>query len=349
MKVLKVSLPAHTEAPSWGQLALFAVVVFVCALLAERLTVFLHEVLGHAATAAALGATIKRVVLRPFGGGRVLYRYPEGTEAWAAVVSASAGLAVDLLVALAALVMLRVLGRRRPLLGLFVSFVLIRALIGSLGYLTLGLFYKTGDPGFVGQRLGLGPAPWTDWGPWLIFLICLAPAMYVAARGYLRQQEFWLPARSWKTRGARALIAAAALGLLAVLAVVTHSKPSVDFEGAGARQARVLAIQKEVEAQERAFVQANPEATEEEIKAHLEAFVARLERKPRAVKVAKPFALRPVVVLMLALGAVVALWMSGRLEPSPQASSARLTAAHAMLLAAVAAAVVLTLTFKPHW
>jgi len=252
------------------EVATYGLLVLGCCFLASRLAVILHEVLGHMAAAALLGAELELIEVRPVGGGVSIYSYPPGTSPVVVLTSTAAGLAANLATGLGALLLLRPL-RRRALAALFLSIFAGRSVVGALSYLALGLYYGVGDPGQIRAALvGGAGAPWDTLWPWVLPAALLPFGSYAVSRVYAAEQERWLPAPRPITR---LLWGGLTLGL-SVAAVfgaprLLNERLTVSYDGAHLAAERAAATGREVQA---------------------------------------PIPLLPVVALLAGLGAVIALW-----------------------------------------
>jgi hypothetical protein len=215
------------------QALIYGLLVLGCCFLASRLAVIIHELLGHMAAAALLGAELELVEVRPVGGGVSIYSYPPGTSPVVVLTSTAAGLVANLATGVAAMVLSRSL-RRPALWALYLSIFAGRSVVGVLTYLALGLYYGVGDPGQLRAALVDGSgAPWDSPWPWVLPAALVPFGSYALTRVYAAQQERWLPARGPLTR---VLYGGLTLGLSVAIVFgaprLLNEKLTVSYDGA---------------------------------------------------------------------------------------------------------------------
>ena len=137
---------AHASAPpapGSGRALLRLVVLSACVgLLWSRVTLVLHELLGHAVTASLFGARVTGYHLFVFAGGRVSYRFPDERPG-PRLVTSLGGIALELLVGAVALALAR-RARRPAVRYALASLAVIDAAHGAV-YLARGTHYGYGD------------------------------------------------------------------------------------------------------------------------------------------------------------------------------------------------------------
>jgi len=125
------------------------------ALLASRLTLVLHEFVGHGGLATAIGCRITTYRLFIFGGGWIRYSRPEPFSLGEAVLVSMGGVSVELLFGTACLLW----GRRqsaRPLVRLVAVCVGVIDLLHAGYYIVVATHYRFGD----GRSLSIALGPW---------------------------------------------------------------------------------------------------------------------------------------------------------------------------------------------
>ena len=181
------------------------------ALATSRITLVVHELVGHGLAAVALGGDLLDYRLFLFGGGWVSYRWPNGPP------GAAGGMAVALggifLELVAGAVALAIAARCRGAVarvGLFATATIL--LLHAGFYLAAGTHHGFGDGRAPHEALGA-------WRPLLVVPVALA----VVAGGYLlaarlaREVTAWVDGRPLARAGqiaAAAVLAAAAHGAL---------------------------------------------------------------------------------------------------------------------------------------
>jgi hypothetical protein len=332
-----VSDPSRTDdaAPfAPGDALRLAVLLFCLLVLATRLATLLHEALGHAATAAVLGADVTGVSVSLFGGGCTDYAFPDPAPgAPARALAALGGIGINLLTGVGALAIGRRLDRH-PALSLFASLFGAASLTGAVAYLTLGLYYDVGDP-----------VAWmttADGGVlWMPCLPAVPAAGFAAMRRVGSRLEGIHPAGTWGGRVGRAVatlgVAAAAYAGCFALA----GEPLVAAD-AGAmahrRDADVLRRHRLEAALARARAD-HPDLGEAELRRLVEATLPPL----RPDEIPARFPLAPVVAALLALGGLAAL-RDVKAPGAPVPPPAPRTVA---LAAGLALAVLAALAFGP--
>jgi hypothetical protein len=174
----------------------FSALFFANLVLSTRAAMFLHEALGHAATALLLGGDVLGVQVSLFGGGRVHALLPDAGEA-ARFAYAHSGMLVNAVSGLAALALFR--ARRVSVrAGLFACLFASVSILGALFYFIVGAYHGQGDPATWAAAGPLGNSGIPCWYRFLwIPLLGLAPyAGQECARAYLMVQERLFPAAS---------------------------------------------------------------------------------------------------------------------------------------------------------
>ena len=99
-----MSWTAKGELRQWARLC---AVFFLTGLIASRLTLVLHELVGHGGMAALMGSRMVGYRLFLFGGGWVTYEWGPEKSAAASIAVSLTGIALELAVAAVALVLAR--------------------------------------------------------------------------------------------------------------------------------------------------------------------------------------------------------------------------------------------------
>jgi hypothetical protein len=120
-------------------------------LLWSRVTLVLHELVGHAMTASLFGAHITGYHLFVFAGGRVSYRFPDERPG-PRLVTSLGGIALELLVAALALALAR--RARRPALRFALASLAVIDGTHAAVYLARGTHYGYGDGALLAEALG---------------------------------------------------------------------------------------------------------------------------------------------------------------------------------------------------
>ena len=199
--------------------------------LATRLTLIVHEVLGHAAVGWLFGAKVGAIELSVLAGGSANVELEDRPTATAII--GLAGIAVNLVTGLFALVFAARAQRRLP--ALFLALFGSCSVLVAILYLVLGLFYGSADPLELPKLLlsaddfeAYWRAPWEAIGWWLPPLLCLPFAAYWTTSAYLPAQTRFAPAVD-----RRSLVMTTAAALAApVLAYAILSAASPETVGA---------------------------------------------------------------------------------------------------------------------
>jgi hypothetical protein len=179
-----------------------AVFVAACALITSRIGLVVHELIGHGSAANAVGAGVDDVRLFWFAGGWIHY---SRTAAWTlgdALIVQLGGIAVELVVGLAAMLWAR---RRTGWLGLAVTGAGAGWVIHAAAYLSIGCWHGYGDGVLIHRVLGSAQAAVA-----LPAAGIAVAAAYLAARALTGRLEAVIPSAS---RAARLAILAAALAV----------------------------------------------------------------------------------------------------------------------------------------
>lgn len=214
----------------WARLALLAT---LAALATSRLTLAVHELVGHGGPVVLAGGTVDEVRLYLFAGGAIRYTLPDAGDLWS-TVTALGGLALEVVMASLALLVLRRLPpghRARFLCAAFATILFVHAAY----YLAVGVHHGYGDGWWIARRLGAARA-WVAWPAAALALACAGPLAALLAR----EAAAWVPGASVRVRVAAlagaALVAGGAhlglaLGELALTETTTYRetmKPQVE-------------------------------------------------------------------------------------------------------------------------
>jgi hypothetical protein len=319
-------------APTPGRdLPAFALLLLALLVPASRLAVLLHEAVGHALTAALLGARVTGIDISLFGGGATHYTFGPGTGPAARALAAWGGIGINLLTGWIAIA----LGRRldhRPVLALFVSLFASASLLGAIAYAALGFYYHVGDPALATARDG-GHAMWIVW------LAAAPAAAWVALRRYGEIQATLLPSN---TAARRIGIAAATLGASCAAYAGLHAiegRPLVAADAASMdrRRAEAEARRHRLEEALAKARAAHPDLGEAELRRLVESSLPPL----RPEEVPSRFPLAPVIAGLYAAGGIGGLACArapGKTIPPPAPRAAAWAAGLAVLLLAFLAA-----------
>jgi hypothetical protein len=175
------------------------------ALLTSRVTLIVHELIGHGAVARAFGAEIVEIGLFLFAGGWIRYEHgPWGMGQ--ALATSLGGIGLEILLGIAALVLARRPARGSPLRFGLAAFGAID-LVHAGYYLATGAHHGYGDGFAVHHILG-------ESRPWLVIPASAATvaAAYLVARRLGAEAEPWLAGGTRGRRLASLLVAALAAG-----------------------------------------------------------------------------------------------------------------------------------------
>lgn len=314
----------------WPYLFFFDLFLFSLLVLSTRLATFLHEVVGHGLTAAALGATISGIRVSLFGGGNAYYRFHAELGPAALFVVAFGGILVNVVTGALAIALADKPGVYRGR-TVFLSVFGIVSLWGGLAYACLGFYYGVGDPA-ASVREFTGASEWL----WLPFLAGAPLAAYLGVRSFLRSVRSWFPADGF---AGKILVLTLTLGITGAIYAslyVTTEQRSVALETPSIAHLRA---EERVRQEKRAELgrqlrKSHPEWTEEDLARALERVT--IEVHPEEV-VRKP-PLIPFLVFAHLIGALLALRPSRGSTPSYPRISPLVTVSTVVLAAA-------TLTF----
>jgi hypothetical protein len=195
-------VPATIAKPVWGVLRLTGFVAAV-ALATTRLGLVAHELVGHGGTANVVGASVTDVRLFWFAGGWIRY---DGDWTWtSAVIVQLGGIAIELVLAIALLVLARTRLRVNRWARLAATGAAGGMIVHAGFYLAAGTWHGFGD-GVLLHRL-LGDAR---------VAVAIPAAIVVVTAAYLVARALVAPlaaAAPFAGRGAR-------LGALAIASVV---------------------------------------------------------------------------------------------------------------------------------
>lgn len=165
--------------------ARLAVVFTLLGLVFSRVSLLVHEFVGHGGTAVGLGGTITDYRLFLFAGGWIRYVRPGGYSLFERLAISLAGIGVELVVAGLALA---VAARCRPASLLRVGLVAYATVnLAHAGYyLAVGVHYGIGDGRVLYGLVGDG---WERWMVSLPAAIAAVAAAYLGARAFFFQLE----------------------------------------------------------------------------------------------------------------------------------------------------------------
>lgn len=186
--------------------------LFLIALLCSRLSLVLHELVGHGLAVRLAGGEVTQVRLFWFGGGFIGYRDLEAASPAALHAIAVGGIAVELAVAALALVALR-RARVGRVAGLALWILATVDLLHAGLYLAGGTFHGYGDGQLLHAALGAGRVPFA-----VAVGLSTVGAAYPLGRALGRRAASWVAVRGWRRA---ALLALALVGAGASHAALT--------------------------------------------------------------------------------------------------------------------------------
>ncbi len=265
-------------------------------LLWSRVTLVLHELVGHALTASLFGARITGYHLFVFAGGRVSYRFPDERPV-PRLVTSLGGIALELLIAAVALALAR--RARRPALRFALASLAVIDGAHAAVYLARGTHYGYGDGALLAEALG--PASRAA-------LVVFAGAVAVASTVVLgreigRLAAGWLGGTPRRVVGSMLLAATTSLAVHGALVwlelrVFPDERYAAVMQDAATARARDELARRLLEARRRG----EPMPTDEERRRMLDA-LARSKR---------PWPLDPPLTLSVLAGVLVGLRRGAR-------------------------------------
>jgi hypothetical protein len=187
-------------------------------LVTTRLGLIAHELIGHGATAIALGGEIVTARLYWFGGGWIRYEMPDPISYSKRLAVSLGGIAFELVVGMA---MWIALARRTSLVGKILRAVGAALALHALWYLAVGTYHGYGD----GQLLR-----WlTEDGHYAIAIIAgaaLCVLAFFAARAILGVLAATLPTRRVAGMLIAIVVAAGFQGALLIVEMEMRPDPS---------------------------------------------------------------------------------------------------------------------------
>jgi hypothetical protein len=206
-------------AARWARM--FAV-FFLVGLAASRLTLVLHELVGHGGAATLLGGRVVDYGLFYFGGGWIRYQWPPGESLAAALAVSMGGIALEVIAAAAALAVAfwtRV--RNAPVAQVALVGFATADLLHAGFYLATGTHHGFGDGGLLHAELGAARAA-------LVVPVAAADVIagFLLGRCLARLAGHWSGARSRGGRAA-AMVSAAAMAALAHGALTLSERAAV--------------------------------------------------------------------------------------------------------------------------
>ena len=323
---------------SWPRLLLFDLFLLATLILATRVATFLHEFMGHALAAAAMGGHVSAIRVTLLGGGKVSYHFERELVSSGLFLVAMGGIIVNIATGIVPFVVPGRL-RKQPGWGLFLILFGMVSLLGAVAYCALGFYYEVGDPAKWIQ----GPSPGGGW-LWVPFLVGSPIVSYAVMKTYFILSDGWFPADGLAGR-----IAVMAL-TLGVASFVYAGLYGLTSQRSVALDAPLLAYQRaekgvrESKAEElnRKLRQAHPGLPETEIQR-----IARRNPIPvRPDEVSTKFPLKPVIAFLYAGGALFALRTGKREVPE---MPGHIAPESAILVIATASALMGLLAWTDGW
>jgi hypothetical protein len=284
---------------SWRTLLFFDLFLLAVLIIATRLATFLHELIGHALMASAFGGEVNGVRMSLFGGGHVYYLLSRESGLLVRLLVAFGGIIVNMLSGLLLFIFIRKPGKRSGWAFFPILFGMV-SLLGAVAYCALGFYYDHGDPVAWADRA-------SPQGGWLSipFLVVSPFVSYFAVKAYSIINEAWFPT---KTYLGRVVMLVLTLGLIGgayagLFGLTDQRSVALDAPLSAYKRAEEEVIKRKVEELFRRLRESHPELSETEIQ-------RLVERTPIVVnpdEVPKKFPLKPVIAILYAAGALMAL------------------------------------------
>jgi hypothetical protein len=189
-----------------GRWARLAAIFFLVGLATSRISLVLHELVGHGGAATLVGASVVDHRLFLFGGGWISYEWGAERGAAAALIVSLAGIAIEIAVAALALLVARSV--RAPIARVGLVGLAAANLVHAGFYLAAGTHHGFGDGRMLHAALGSARGA-------LVWPACAAVVVagLLLARRLARLAGDWVGARSQAGRAA-ALVSAVAVATL---------------------------------------------------------------------------------------------------------------------------------------
>lgn len=269
-----------------------AVALTLCGLAITRISLVIHEFVGHGGLVVALGSDLDDWRLFLFGGGWVSFSRAQSYSLVESHFIAVGGVLLELGVGALALWCVRWLRLASPL-RIAVVALAAADIMHAFFYAVVGTHYGFGDGRLLHHALG-------DARPWLVGVgaIALGGLGYAFARRLLRELHPWLAGISVARAMARIAIAAAIAG--GVHAGLMFGERAITDDPTYAEIMKQQS-QRDVDREMRQQIR-----TRKLTDAELRALRARLEREHR------PFPLRPFAYVLIGLGVIGGAYSSLR-------------------------------------
>lgn len=338
MKASALVRPKNTESVfSWRSLLLFDLFLLASLILATRTATFLHETLGHAFMAIALGGQVNAIQISPFGGGHVYYHLGGGSGLFLRFLAAFGGILINGLSGIGSILFVQRLSKR-PGWAVFLNLLGMVSLLGAIAYSALGFYYDQGDPVAWIE----GSSSDSEWF-WIPFIILSPFVSYFAVRSYCILNEAWFPTKTCLGRIGMIILtlgitgcAYASLYQLTKQRSTAMDAPLIAYQRA---EKEVRRVKKQL--LYRTLRESHPEWTDEEIR-------RSVEKTPIMVKpeeVPKKFLLKPVIAFLYITGGIVAVLF----KRGPGETFMRISPRSAIWVAVLAGAVLGVLGWTEGW
>ena len=306
-------MPGKSNHPRIKELLFFNLLTLSLLILSTRLATVLHEAAGHALVALLSGGKVFSISVSLFGGGFTRASLGNNVPLARFLFSLS-GIVINILTGTIVLFFVKRPQKVNLYAPSFWTLFAISSLSGAFAYLTLGLYYQSGDP----VTWAAAPPSWylSLW----IFLLPFAPVIsFILLKAWLSVQERVFPSMSFQRRLWICLVTLGVSGgIYALFFFSTHQT----LASSNAPAAAYERSREEVIAQKRQalFAQlraAHPQLTDQEIEALAEKTVIMVN----PAEVPQRFPLIPVLTALFLAGGWLALkrQQTGMTPPMPEA------------------------------
>ncbi|MDP6178508.1 MAG: hypothetical protein QGG48_01295 [Desulfatiglandales bacterium] len=284
---------------SWRTLLFFDLFLLAVLILATRLATFLHELIGHALVASAFGGEVNGVRMSLFGGGHVYYFLSRESGLFVRLLVAFGGIIVNMLSGLLLFIFIRKPDKRSGWAFFPILFGMV-SLLGAITYCALGFYYDHGDPVAWADRA----SPYVGWFS-VPFLVVSPFVSCFALKAYSIINEVWFPTKTYLGRVVMLILTLGLTGgAYAGLFWLTDQRSvALDAPLSAYQRAEEDVRKWKVEELFGNLRESHPQLSKTEIQ-------RLVERTPIVVnpdEVPKKFPLKPVIAILYAAGALLAL------------------------------------------
>ena len=319
-------------------LLLFDIFLLAILILATRLATFLHELMGHALMVMSFGGHVNGIRVSLFGGGHVYYNLLAESDLIAHFLVAFSGIFVNILSGLLSFTLIHRIEKQSRWTLFFVLFGMV-SLLGATAYSALGFYYQEGDPVAWLKE----PSPYIGW-LCIPFLIVSPFVSYFTIKSFSTLIERWFPSKTFLNRISIVFLTLGITGCAyaGLYGLSGQRSTAIDAPSSAFNRAEKEVRKEKMEDLFRRLRKSYPELSDAEVRQ----MVNRTPIVIRPDEVPKKFPIKPVIAILYAAGALLAL---RSVKGDMSFSLVRISPRSMVLTVTLAGAVLGVLAFTGGW